>query len=164
MIIFRPPELRCRFDLRYYRPIEAAALIDFIFGSFGRRLLRGRMMKNHRAILRSNIGTLPVQSSGIVVRPKDIQKFVVTDLRRIEFHFYHLCVSGPVGANIFIRRILPCPTCVTDSCGQNALQIPESLFHSPETTCAECGFLRLHVKRCCGYSRRATTRLSPFVA
>src|SRR6266480_4789594 len=104
------------------------------------------MIKNHRAILYSNVGTLPVQSCRIMVRPENIQKFVITDLRRIEFHFHYLDVSGLIGADILIRWILFCSPCVPDRCGQNALQIAESFFHSPETACAECGLLRLHTK------------------
>src|ERR1700730_7175868 len=53
-------------------------------------------------------------------------------------------MPGLVGANIFIRRILFCPTCVADSCEHDAFQIAESFFHSPETACAECGLLCLH--------------------
>src|SRR5713101_3023931 len=104
------------------------------------------MIKNHRAILRSNIRALPVQGRRIMVRPENVEKLIVTDLRRIEFHFYGLSVSGLIGADIFIGRILLCPPYVPDRCGQNALQIAESFFHSPETACAECGFLRLHTK------------------
>jgi len=79
-----------------------------------------------------------------MVRPEDVQKFVVADLRRIEFHFDRLRVSSLIGANIFIRRVLLRPTCVPDRCGQNALQISESFFHTPETACAKCRFLRPH--------------------
>src|SRR5437899_2079854 len=104
------------------------------------------MVKNHRAILRSHIRSLSVQGCGIMVRPENIQKFAVTDLRRIEFHFHHLSMPSLIGANIFIRRILLCPACVPDSCGQNALQITKSFVHSPETACAERGFLCLHTE------------------
>src|SRR6266700_6956996 len=104
------------------------------------------MVKDYRAILHSNIRSLPIQGRWIMIRPENIQKFVVTDLRGIKFNFHHLGVPGLVGANIFVRRILLCSSCVPDSCGQNPLQIAESFFHSPETTCAERGLLRLHVE------------------
>src|SRR5437667_3009906 len=146
MIFFRTPKLRCGFNLRCDRPIEATALFQSFFRSHGCRLLLGRMVKNRRTVLGSDIWSLPVQGRRIMIRPENIQKFVVTDLRRIEFHLHHLSVPGPVGANIFIRWILLCPTCVPDRCGQNALQIAESFFHSPETACAECRFLRLHTE------------------
>ena len=79
-----------------------------------------------------------------MVRPENIQNLVVTNLRRIELHFHYLGVSSVVGANVFIRWILFCPACVPDRCGQNALQVAESFFNSPETARAECGFLRLY--------------------
>src|SRR6266478_4619353 len=104
------------------------------------------MIKNYRAILLSDIRSLPVQSGRIMIRPENADKLIVTDLRRIEFHFHGLSVSGFIGADISIRWIFLCPACVPDRRGQHALQIAESFFHSPETACAECGFLRLHTK------------------
>jgi len=104
------------------------------------------MIKNHRAILRSDIRSLPVQRGRVMVRPENIQKFVVTDLRRIEFHFHHLGMPGFVRTNISIRWILFRAACVPDRCGHNAFQIAKSFFNAPETACAECGFLRLHTE------------------
>src|SRR5882724_7224440 len=104
------------------------------------------MVKDHRPILRSHTRSLPVQGRRIMVCPKNIQQFVVTNLRRIEFYFYHLSMPGLIGANIFIRRIVLCPACVPDSRGPNALQIAESFFNPPETACAECSFLGVHTE------------------
>ena len=145
MIFFRAPELRRGFNLRYDWPIEPATLFDFGFRSFGRRLLFGRMIKNHRAILRADIGALPVQGGRVMVRPENVEKLIVTDLRWIELDFHHLGVSGFVRTNIFIGGVVFCPACIPDRCGQNALQIAQSFFHSPETACSECGFLRIHM-------------------
>jgi hypothetical protein len=80
-----------------------------------------------------------------MIRPKNIQKFVVRHLRWIELYLHDLCVPGFVGANIFICWILLCTTCVPDRCGQNALQFSKSFFHSPETAGTECSLLRLHM-------------------
>src|SRR5438874_9814585 len=102
------------------------------------------MIKNHRSILGSGIGTLPIQARWVVVRPEHIQKLLISDLRWIEFHFHHLSVPGFVGANISIRRIVFCPSGVSNRGGQHAVQIAESFFHSPETAGPECGFLTLH--------------------
>src|SRR6266496_1723231 len=79
-----------------------------------------------------------------MVRPENVEKLIVTDLRRIKFHFHGLSVSALIGADIFIGWILFCSPCVPDRRGQHALQIAESFFNPPETACAECGFLRLH--------------------
>jgi len=144
MIFFGTPELRRWLDLRYHGPIEATARFHSFFLSHGCSLLLGRMIKNYRAILFSDIGSLPVQGSRIMIRPENVEKLIVTDLRRIEFHFYGLSVSGFIGADISIGWIFLCPACVSHRRGQHALQIAEGFFHSPETACAECSFLRLH--------------------
>src|SRR6266404_5186027 len=104
------------------------------------------MIKNHRAILRSDIRSLPVQGRGIMVRPENVEKLIVIDLRRIEFDVHHLSVSGFIGADISIGWILLCPACVSGRGGQHALQIAKSFFNPPEAACAECGFLGLHTK------------------
>src|SRR5215217_1198619 len=102
------------------------------------------MIKNHRAILGSDIGTLPIHGRWVVVRPEHFQKLLITDLRRIEFHFHHFSVAAFIGANVFIRRIVLCSSRVPDGGTQHAVQIAESFFHSPETAGPECGFLTLH--------------------
>ena len=104
------------------------------------------MIKNHGAILRSNIGALPVQCSRVMIRPEDVQKFVIADLRGIKLDFHHLGVSALVGANIVIRRILLCSSRIPDAGGYNTFQVAESFLHAPETTRTERSFLRLHTR------------------
>lgn len=147
MIFFRPPELRRRLNLRYHWPAKTPARIDFLPRRFRHRFLLGRVIKNHRAILRSNIGTLPVQSRGIVVRPENIQKFIVCDLRWVEFHLHDLDMPRLIGANIFVGWILFCSTGVADCSGQDALRIAERLFDPPKAACAKSRFLRSHQKQ-----------------
>src|SRR5439155_907330 len=81
MIVFRAPEFRSRFDLGDDRTAKAPALVQLFLGNFCCCLLLGRMIENHRAILRSNIRTLAIQRRGIVVRPKNVKQFVIGDLR-----------------------------------------------------------------------------------
>src|SRR5215471_3314074 len=76
MILLRAPKFRCRFDLRYYCTIETSAFFHFFFRSCGYRFLLGRMIKNHGAILRAHIRALPVQCSGVMIRPENIQELV----------------------------------------------------------------------------------------
>ena len=80
MILFSAPERWSGFDLRHNWAIEPAALLQFFFLSVRGGLLLGRMIKNHRAILLSNVRALPVQRSRVMIRPENIQKFVVADL------------------------------------------------------------------------------------
>ena len=53
-------------------------------------------------------------------------------------------MSGLVGADILLRRVLLCPPRVPDTGRQNTFYVAKSLFHSPETTCTERSFLSLH--------------------
>jgi hypothetical protein len=144
MIFFSAPERWGGFDLRHDWTIEPAALLQFFFRSVRGDLLLRRMIKNYRSILHANIGALPVRRRGIMVRPENLQKFVIADLRRIELHFHDLGVSGLVGAHILIRRILLCSPRIPDAGGQNTFYVSECFLHSPETTRTERSFLRLH--------------------
>src|SRR5260370_33322287 len=80
MIFFSAPERWSGFDLRHDWAIEPAALLQSLFRSVGGGLLLGRMIKNYRSILHANIRALPVHRSGIMIRPENIQKFVIANL------------------------------------------------------------------------------------
>src|SRR4029077_12758846 len=80
MIVFSAPECWSGFDLRHNWSIEPAAFLQFFFRSVRGGLLLGRMIKNHRSILLSNIRALPVQRSRVMIRPENIQEFVIADL------------------------------------------------------------------------------------
>jgi len=145
MIFFSAPERWRRFDLRHDSAIEPPALLQFFFRSVSRGLLLRGMIKNHRSILRPDVRSLPVPRSRVVVRPENIQKFVVADLRWIEFHLHDLGMSGLIGANILICRILLGSSRISDARGQNAFYVAKCFFHAPETSRTECCFLGLHV-------------------
>src|SRR6266700_100836 len=115
MIFFSVPESWSGFDLRHDWAIEPAALLQFFFRNVGGGLLLRGVIKNYRSILLANIGALPVQRGGVMVRPENIQKLVITGLRWIKFDFHHLGVSGFIGANILIRWILFGSTCIPDT-------------------------------------------------
>jgi len=102
------------------------------------------MIKNYRSILRADVRALAVPRRRVVVRPENVQKFVVADLRWIELHFYDFGMSGLVGANILICRVLLCAPRIPDTGGQNTFYVAKSFFHSPETTGTEHSFLNLH--------------------
>ena len=144
MIFFGPPKPWRRLDLRHNWPIETSALFQLVFRGFGRRFLLRRMVKDHGTILLTDIGTLPIQRRRIVVRPKNINQLVVTNLRWIEFHFHYFGVAGFVRANIFIRWMILRSARVPNRCRDHAVQFSKGFFHTPETTCAKGGFLRFH--------------------
>src|SRR5437868_9217739 len=105
------------------------------------------MIKNHGAILRSNVRALAIQRRRIVVRPKNIEKVSVADLRWVEFNLDSFRVAGFIRANVFISWVLFRSARVTD-CGRSyACQFPESFFHAPKTSRAERRFLSGHPGR-----------------
>lgn len=144
MIFFGHPKLWRWLDLRHDGPIETFALLQLVFQGFGGRFLLRRMIKDHGTILLSNIGTLPVRRRRIVVRPENIKQLVVTNLRWIEFHFYHFGMAGFVRANIFIRRMILRPARVPNRGRDHPVQFSKGFFYTPETTCAKGGFLSVH--------------------
>src|SRR4029453_8680186 len=144
MIFFGAPEPWRWLDLRPDWPIETSSLFQLVFRGFGDGLLVRRMVKDHRTILLSNIGTLPIQRRRIVVRPENIKQLFVTNLRWIEFDFHHFSVAGLVCANIFIGWIILRSACVSNRCRDDAVQFSKCLFHTPETACAKGGLLSFH--------------------
>ena len=144
MIFFGPPEPWRRLDLRHDWPIETSALFQLVFRGFGSRFLLRRMVKDHGTILLPDIGTLPIQRRRIVIRPENIKQLVVTNLRWIEFHFHDFGVASFVRANIFIRWMILCSARVPNRCRDHAFQFSKGFFHTPETTRAKSGFIRLH--------------------
>src|SRR5215469_14739549 len=79
-----------------------------------------------------------------MIGPKNFQELVVADLRRIELHLHHLSMSGLIGANILIGRILLRSARVSDASGQNTFYVAEGFFDAPKTPRTECRFLGLH--------------------
>src|SRR5439155_1842546 len=55
-------------------------------------------------------------------------------------------VSSLVGANVLVCGIFLCSTRIPHARGQNTFHITENFLHAPETSRAECRFLRLHAK------------------
>ena len=105
------------------------------------------MIKNHGAILRPNVRALAIQRRRIVVRPKNIEKVVVADLRWVEFNLDGFRVAGFIRANVFISWVLFRSAGVTDRSRSYAFQFPESFFHAPKTSRAERRFLSRHPAR-----------------
>src|ERR1022692_3724755 len=102
------------------------------------------MIENSGAILRADVGPLSIQGCWIVVRPENVENLLVTDLSRIEFHFNNFCVAGFIRAHIYVSGIFFRTTGIANSGRRDTLQVPESLFHPPKTSRAECRFLCRH--------------------
>src|SRR6267143_6241961 len=48
-------------------------------------------------------------------------------------------MTGPVGADLFVGRVVRASAYVANSGGDHARDLAERRFHSPETTCCERG-------------------------
>lgn len=144
MIFLGTPEFRGQLDLGNDRSWKAAAHVDLIPGSFGRRFLFRRMIKNDRAILRADIGALPIQRRRIMIRPENIENLVVTYLRGIKFHFNDLGVAGRVRANVFVAGIVFCSAGIADRSRGYAFQVAKGFFYAPKTAGPKCRFLGCH--------------------
>ncbi len=141
MVFFRAIKFRGRLNLRHDRPAKTSALVDLFFRCLRRCLLRGRMIEDHGAILRSDVWPLVIQSGRIVVRPKNIEKFIVANLRWIEFNFDNFGVSRLVRANVLVSRVLLRSAGVTHRCRSYAFQFAKSFFYAPEAARAKCRLL-----------------------
>ncbi len=78
------------------------------------------MIKNNGPILYSDIGALPIQRRRIVVRPKNVEQLVITDLRWIELNFDHFSVARIISTDILVGRVVFVPARITDGCGNYA--------------------------------------------
>ncbi len=144
VIFFRPPKSGRGFYLSDDRPGETAALFQVRLGSFGGSLLFGRMIKDDRPILRPNIGPLPIQSGRIMIRPKNIEQFLIPYFAWIELDLDNFGVSGFVGTNVFVGRIFRRSARVADRGRSHTFQLPKGLLDAPKTSRAKCRFLCFH--------------------
>src|SRR5438477_4929294 len=94
VIFLGSPELWRRFNLCHDRTRKPSTLIQLRLGPLGRSFLFGRMIKNHRSVLRADIGTLPIHRGWIVAGPENIKQFLITDLGWIELDLHGLGVTS----------------------------------------------------------------------
>jgi hypothetical protein len=109
------------------------------------------MEKDRRAILCAPVRALAVQLRGIVIFPENLEQIFVANLGGIELDFHSLGVTGAVGADIFVGRIVHLSAGVADTGGDDARNLAEGGLDSPETACRkrglrchDCPSLRLH--------------------
>ena len=90
------------------------------------------MRENRGAILRPEIRPLAIHLGGIVHVPERFDQCFVADFLRIKRHLHNFCVSGLVGADIFVGGIFGAAIAVADGGVQNSGDRPKLHFHSPE--------------------------------
>src|SRR5680860_1842191 len=95
-------------------------------------------MKEHDgAVLRSDVGALAIDLSGIVVRPEDVQQLLVGHPRRVEGHLDDLGVVGVAGAYLAVGRFGRVSARVAHPGGLDPLALAIGGLDTPETTGSE---------------------------
>src|ERR1700752_2053316 len=83
VIFFGTPKIGRRNDLRHDLAREASGPVEFVFHLLRRSFLLRIMKEDNRAILLAIVGTLAVQSGGVVCIEENTQQFFVGNLRGI---------------------------------------------------------------------------------
>src|SRR5271154_317169 len=71
---------------------------------------------------------------------------LVADFRGIEGQLDDFGVAGSVGAHVFVGGIVELAAFVADGGLNDAGNLPETDFHSPETTCSKCCFFHENLR------------------
>ena len=86
---------------------------SFAFGSTRRLFLLRRVEEDCAAILRPDVGPLPVNLGGIVGAPKHVEQLVVGYLRRVVFDFDYFGVASAIRTHILVGWIFCVATLIT---------------------------------------------------
>jgi len=113
VILFCGPEFCGGNYLSFYIVTHFLKLLHEIFSDLF--LLLGHI-KNHRAILRADIGALTVYLSEIVGFKEQLCEFLEIGFRRVKDDLDGLSVACPVGADLLVCRIIELAARVTDRC------------------------------------------------
>src|SRR3989338_608641 len=89
-------------NLRDDRIFKDARTVKQFLRFFGGFFLFRRIIKNGRAILRTNIGALAIERRRIVMVKKEFQKILVAHARRVVSDLDGLRMSGLSGANLLV--------------------------------------------------------------
>src|SRR5580658_6807786 len=118
---------------------ESFGFFELRLGRFGGGFLLRRVVKNHRAVLRADVGPLAVRRGGVVARPEKLVQLFVARFLGIELDMHGLGVTGAAGANVFVSRTFKRPAHVTDGGFAHAGEPAESSLDAPKTASAERG-------------------------
>jgi hypothetical protein len=147
VIFFRAIKGRGGFDLGHDRTAETSAFFECREFGFGRGFLFRRVVKNHGAILRTDIRPLAIASRRIVVTPEDIKERVIGDFRRIKSDLNDFGMAGFVATNILVGRIFRLSSSIAGDGVFHSAGLSKDCLDPPETSRAKSGFLSAHSAR-----------------
>ncbi len=107
----------------------------------GRGLLLGVVIEDDRAVLRADVGALPVLGGRIVDREEHIQEVAVGDHRGIEADLHHLGVAGAAAADLLVARMVDVAAGIAGHYALDPLEILEHRLQAPEAPATKGGEL-----------------------
>lgn len=108
--------------------------VELGFSRFGQPFLLVVVVKHHRAVLRPDVGTLPVEAGWVVAAEKGFEQFGVGYLAWVVGYLHTLGVAGFAAANVFVRRIFGLATFVTRYGRFYTVERFKHGFSTPEAT------------------------------
>jgi hypothetical protein len=115
-------------------------LFQRFFGGAGGGFLLWGGKENGGTILAAEVRALAVDLGGIVILPEDVEQLFVGELGGIVGDFYCFGVAGAVSADFLVGWIAGLAAGIAYASGDDAGQLAEGGFDSPETTCGKNGF------------------------
>src|SRR5262249_30303859 len=103
-------------------------------------LLRGKI-ENGCPILCSDVRSLAVELSRIVVAPEYCEEILVADLGGIELDLDGFGVAGGIGADLLVGGVLRSAPRIADIGPDDTFPLPERSLDTPEAACGKYGFL-----------------------
>src|SRR3977135_2881006 len=92
LVVLSRPEMRCGYDLGDDRLVEEPLCL--FFGLSGCLLLLRVVEEDHRPVLMTMVGSLPVEGRGIVHVPESVEQLVVCELGGVICDFDRLSVAS----------------------------------------------------------------------
>ena len=97
------------------------------------------MVKDHAAVLRAYIISLPVEAGGIMHFPEYFQQFVIADGLGVINDLETFRMARRPAAHLFIRRIGDLSSGIAGYDFNYSLQFLENRFRTPEASCSKSG-------------------------
>jgi len=97
---------------------------------------------NDRAVLRTDVVTLPHALRGIVAFPEGLQQLAVRQLRRVKDHTDPFGMTGSTAADLFVGGMGRVTAGIADRSRQHARNLPKESLGTPKTPHAEYGLDR----------------------
>lgn len=138
MVAFGHPKPGSRLDRRGDGPRKATAFNQGAPRFFGCSELVRLMIEDHASILRSDVRSLPIDLSWIVIVPENCQELLVGDNLRVILNLHGLCMPRLIRAHIFVGGILLPAAGISHSRPTHARRLPERLLNPPKTARPKC--------------------------